>query len=30
MYLAAGEYLKAVELMGDNGWVEKWVPITYM
>ncbi|XP_064399631.1 intraflagellar transport protein 122 homolog isoform X2 [Halichondria panicea] len=23
MYLAAGEYLKAVELMGDNGWVEK-------
>ena len=24
MYLAAGEYLKAVEIMGENGWIEKY------
>ena len=23
MYLAAGEFMKAVEIMGENGWVEK-------
>ena len=25
MYLAAGELLKAVEIMGQNGWVERCV-----
>ena len=23
MYLSAGEYLKAVEIMGENGWIDK-------
>ena len=24
MYLAAGEYIKAIEIMGQNGWVERY------
>ena len=27
MYLAAGEFIKAVEIMGQNGWVERYVLI---
>jgi len=23
MYVAAGDYMKAVMIMGDNGWVER-------
>lgn len=25
MFLAAGENLKAIEIIGQHGWVEKWV-----
>lgn len=25
MFLAAGEHLKAIEIIGRHGWVEKWV-----
>ena len=25
MYIAAGEYGKAVEIMGENGWVDRYV-----
>ena len=25
MYLAAGEFIKAIEIMGQNGWVERYV-----
>lgn len=25
MFLAAGEHLKAIEIIGQHGWVEKWV-----
>ena len=24
MYLAAGEFIKAIEIMGQNGWVERY------
>ena len=24
MYLAAGEFVKAIEIMGQNGWVERY------
>ena len=24
MYLAAGEFMKAIEIMGQNGWVERY------
>jgi len=24
MYIAAGEYLKAVEIMGKNGWLDRY------
>ena len=24
MFLAAGENLKAIEIIGQHGWVEKW------
>ena len=27
MFLAAGENLKAIEIIGQHGWVEKWVSI---
>jgi len=27
MYTAAGEYTKAVEIMGENGWIDKLVLI---
>ena len=27
MYLAAGELIKAIEIMGQNGWVERYMYI---
>ena len=27
MYIAAGEHMKAVEIMGENGWVDRSVMI---
>ena len=28
MYTAAGEYLKAVDIMAENRWVDRYVPGT--
>ena len=28
MYVAAGEYMKAVEIMGENGWVDRSVSLS--
>ena len=25
MFIAAGEHLKAIEIIGDHGWVDKYV-----
>ena len=27
MYLAAGEFIKAIEIMSQNGWVERYMYI---
>lgn len=29
MYLSAGEHLKAIDIIGENGWADMWVLLTY-
>jgi len=28
MYISAGEYVKAIEIIGDHGWTEMWVEMS--
>lgn len=30
MYLSAGEHVKAVDIIGEHGWVDMWVLIAYL
>ena len=30
MYISAGEYVKAIEIIGDHGWADMYVLHTFM